>query len=464
MIERYQANEEIESVRLKIEAKEKDQRINEYREIIESFNNKEEQYKAQIKILERKSNDILEENLQYKDMVLKLNENNLSLENILNEKEKDCAEMKCKIDELNDKLEVLNNLKDNCTRLEKELLDQLQQDQINKKHINELENEIAFYKEKQQELMAYTQSLTENNVASKSKVAELHAKQIEKEDTLVKQSLLISEKEAEIELLVNQRNELLHQVDELKKTLDQKNFSVIELSDLLNQANDDLKIIKKKNAAQLKDLQKHLSVTTKKIDKLESGSTENLHAKSNISSNGSLEKLLSNSPQSSSDPLMISDDHYISQPRRGQNRSVGDIEIDKQVLIERICKLQRIHAKRNEKIDFLNEHILHLTEDLQKKTRIIQFFLHKEEAGSLSPNLSDKIKAKVSQHGGVMASVYSARPNDKAMTLELSLQINNKLQAVLEDTILKNIMLKENLDTLGSEIDKLQNEMRSSKK
>ncbi|XP_065653415.1 coiled-coil domain-containing protein 186-like [Hydra vulgaris] len=466
MIERYQANEEIESVRLKIEAKEKDQLINEYREIIESFNNKEEQYKAQIKLLERKSNDILEENLQYKDMVLKLNENNLSLENILHEKEKDCAEMKCKIDELNDKLEVLNNLKNNCTRLEKELLDQLEQDQINKKHINELENEIAFYKEKQQELMAYTQSLTENNVASKSKVAELLAKQIEKEDTLVKQNLLITEKEAEIKLLVSQRNELLNQVDELKQTLDQKNFSVIELSDLLNQANDDLKIIKKKNAAQLKDLQKHLSVTTKKIDKLESGSTENLHAKSNILSNGSLEKLLSNSPQSSSDPLMISDDHYISQPRlnRGQNRSVGDIEIDKQVLIERICKLQRIHAKRNEKIDFLNEHILHLTEDLQKKSRIIQFFLHKEEAGSLSPNLSDKIKAKVSQHGGVMASVYSARPNDKAMTLELSLQINNKLQAVLEDTILKNIMLKENLDTLGSEIDKLQNEMRSSKK
>lgn len=41
-----------------------------------------------------------------------------------------------------------------------------------------------------------------------------------------------------------------------------------------------------------------------------------------------------------------------------------------------------------------------------------------------------------------MASVYSARPIDKGMTLELSLDINRKLQAVLEDTILKNIMLK----------------------
>ena len=41
------------------------------------------------------------------------------------------------------------------------------------------------------------------------------------------------------------------------------------------------------------------------------------------------------------------------------------------------------------------------------------------------------------------------------MTLELSLEINNKLQTVLEDTILKNITLKESIDTLGAEIEKM---------
>lgn len=41
-----------------------------------------------------------------------------------------------------------------------------------------------------------------------------------------------------------------------------------------------------------------------------------------------------------------------------------------------------------------------------------------------------------------MASVYSSKPVDPDMTLELSLEINRKLQAVLEDTILKNITLK----------------------
>ena len=52
------------------------------------------------------------------------------------------------------------------------------------------------------------------------------------------------------------------------------------------------------------------------------------------------------------------------------------------------------------------------------------------------------LKAQVSRHGGIMASVYSSKAVDPDMTLDLSLEINKKLQAVLEDTILKNITLK----------------------
>lgn len=41
-----------------------------------------------------------------------------------------------------------------------------------------------------------------------------------------------------------------------------------------------------------------------------------------------------------------------------------------------------------------------------------------------------------------MASVYNQRVSDSNMTLELSLEINQKLQQVLEDALLKNITLK----------------------
>ncbi len=41
-----------------------------------------------------------------------------------------------------------------------------------------------------------------------------------------------------------------------------------------------------------------------------------------------------------------------------------------------------------------------------------------------------------------MASLYTSKLSDSSMTLDLSLEINRKLQAVLEDTLLKNITLK----------------------
>ena len=56
---------------------------------------------------------------------------------------------------------------------------------------------------------------------------------------------------------------------------------------------------------------------------------------------------------------------------------------------------------------------------------------------------------------GIMSSLYNSKVSDSAMTLELSLEINKKLQAVLEDTLLKNITLKENINTLGQEISKI---------
>lgn len=80
-----------------------------------------------------------------------------------------------------------------------------------------------------------------------------------------------------------------------------------------------------------------------------------------------------------------------------------------------------------------------------------------------------------------MASVYGSRVVDSSLTLELSLDINRKLQAVLEDALLKNITLKvifnnitfyyfysnlnffqENVDTLGTEIDRLNNLLKTS--
>ena len=85
-----------------------------------------------------------------------------------------------------------------------------------------------------------------------------------------------------------------------------------------------------------------------------------------------------------------------------------------------------------------------------------------------------------------MASLYGSKVTEGGMTLDLSLEINKKLQviywpqwlkqtndakswlgskfqAVLEDTLLKNITLKDNLSTLGEEVSKMAMERHKEK-
>ena len=50
----------------------------------------------------------------------------------------------------------------------------------------------------------------------------------------------------------------------------------------------------------------------------------------------------------------------------------------------------------------------------------------------------------MAKHGGIMSSMYNSKSLDDGLNLELCLEINQKLQAVLEDTLIKNMTLKVN--------------------
>ena len=61
---------------------------------------------------------------------------------------------------------------------------------------------------------------------------------------------------------------------------------------------------------------------------------------------------------------------------------------------QRIVKLQKTLAKRAEKEEFLEEHINQLVAELQKKNKIIDFFVAKEEPGVMTQPRDDAIKVK----------------------------------------------------------------------
>jgi len=132
-------------------------------------------------------------------------------------------------------------------------------------------------------------------------------------------------------------------------------------------------------------------------------------------------------------------------------------------LIEFVVSKGRMQ-KKNEKLEFLEEHNRSLIEEIKKKNKILQYYVLREESGTLISSKVDRNKVEISRKGGIMASIYSSRVSDKDMTLDLSLEINRKLQAVVEDTLLKNITLKESVNTLGAEIARLQEEMKNSRK
>lgn len=70
----------------------------------------------------------------------------------------------------------------------------------------------------------------------------------------------------------------------------------------------------------------------------------------------------------------------------------------------------------------------------------------REQSGALAPPSYDQHKLRLSRKGGVMATVFSGarqgRHHNHDVNLELSLEMNRKMQSVLEDTLLKNITLK----------------------
>jgi hypothetical protein len=133
------------------------------------------------------------------------------------------------------------------------------------------------------------------------------------------------------------------------------------------------------------------------------------------------------------------------------------------------------------KIEFSNDHIQLLTQDLQNKRKIIQSNAMNENGFMYTSNESDLIKQQLANKTrtsstSLMATLYNRatattanHPTTTAnkffdqsspMTLETALDIMGKLQSVLEDTLLENITLKENVDTLSKEIEKLSKRTR----
>ena len=65
---------------------------------------------------------------------------------------------------------------------------------------------------------------------------------------------------------------------------------------------------------------------------------------------------------------------------------------DSQVLVEKIVKLQKELAKRQEKLDFMEEHVSTMVEEMKKKNKLLQNLMLKQDVGSLATSDMDDNK------------------------------------------------------------------------
>lgn len=367
-----------------------------------------------------------------------------------------------------------------------------------KRTISELEADILACHSKEAELLAFSEKMTAKNAQLQSEATGNSSKL----DVILLDKLKLEEQYLAVETakkkleqeMKEKISELENEIKSLTIHLEEKSKAVSELTCSLEESLDELQVLKRKNTAHIRDLTRQLQQARKQVEKFESNGVEtkeNASEGSKSSSTNSLDKLGSSctSPISPSSVTSATDGGWVivdgsqsstdrpsSEAPSGDNVQIlpqsqkelaasnTELEPNKAMLVERICRLQKIHAKKNEKLEFMEEHVSALVDEIQKKSKIIQYYVVREQAGTLAPPRSDLHKAQVARHGGIMASVYSSKAVDPDMTLDLSLEINRKLQAVLEDTILKNITLKENLDTLGDEITRLNGELQTLKR
>ncbi|XP_068807769.1 coiled-coil domain-containing protein 186 isoform X2 [Struthio camelus] len=355
---------------------------------------------------------------------------------------------KTEIQNLLDRVKIVDCLQDQHQRDEQDISALKEEVEGLNSLIADLQKDIEGSRKRESELLIFTEKLTSKNAQLQSENNSLQS-QLDKlsysERELQNQLERVRQTKGDLATKLQKEEDLRKlEVETLQAQLASEQKELTLRKTHVDELKDELATQKRKHAANLKDLTKQLQLARKKLDQMENGNYDKEVSSmgSRSSSSGSLNARSSNEDR--------------SPENTGSSVAVDSFpEVDKSVLIERIVRLQKAHARKNEKMEFMEDHIKQLVEEIRKKTKIIQSYILREEAGTLSSEASDFNKVHLSRRGGIMASLYTSHPADSGLTLELSLEINRKLQAVLEDTLLKNITLKENLQTLGTEIERL---------
>uniref|UniRef100_A0A671MK72 Coiled-coil domain-containing protein 186-like n=1 Tax=Sinocyclocheilus anshuiensis TaxID=1608454 RepID=A0A671MK72_9TELE len=431
MIRTYQESEEIKSNELDAKLRETKGELEKQKQ---EQTDQLEMHKAKIKELEdlkRTFKEGIDELTTLRTKVKCLEDERTCWEDELCKYREIINRQKAEIQKQREKLTAITTLEEQHQRDDQEIASLREEVENLNSQITDLQRDIEGSRTREAELLGFTEKLTSKNAQLQSESNSLQAQLDRLNSTSRELNSQSKEKQRQEEVLALQTERTTLQTE------------TSQLKTRVEELRDDLVTQKRKQAANIKDLTKQLTQVSHLQWICKVISTAQCFSGS-LNARGS--SMDDRSPENQSGSSVVVVDSFP--------------EVDKTVLVDRIVRLQKAHARKNEKIEFMEDHIKQLVEEIRKKTKIIQSYVLREESGALSSEASDFNKAHLSRRGGIMASLYTSHPADSGLTLDLSLEINRKLQAVLEDTLLKNITLKENLQTLGSEIERLIKQQR----
>lgn len=295
--------------------------------------------------------------------------------------------------------------------------------------MTEVNEDMSACRRKEAELLEFTQRLTDKNVTLQSDLASAEGRV----STLEMEHSRLAENSSDVETQMSQTRIELEEERKKRKTetellarkLAEKSKQAEALSQQVIDAENEVRtnimsspllsstcfrlqvlVLKRKNAASLRELTRELQTCQKKLLDLERSSSSNAPTThpSRASSNSSLNRLappedLVHNGNGRTRPISPNPDHQANGHPVSLSMKLGDqthhmLVPESQILVEKIVALQKSIAKKQEKLEFLEEHLDTLTEEVKKKNKIIQSYVMTMESGALASSESDSVKVR----------------------------------------------------------------------
>ncbi|EFA82163.1 hypothetical protein PPL_04583 [Heterostelium album PN500] len=142
-----------------------------------------------------------------------------------------------------------------------------------------------------------------------------------------------------------------------------------------------------------------------------------------------------------------------TRSNNNKDASIDSLRMDIEVMGRKLGELGTEKYKLEEKIRALEENVLLLNQDIEKKNKVVRFYISKTQLGKATTNDEKSRRLK----GGALGSFW--RNNDPTLVAEMV----EKMETMLQEYILKNIQLSDDVEILGNEASRLTSENKTIK-